>query len=61
MTNRDPSTGTVIAWTRPMLERFKVVNAQHHKGETFRFDGNEFDWGYAKYLIEYLEGNLTEG
>jgi len=47
----------VVAWTLPMLKRFKVAyqEAAAAKADTFMFDGNEFVVGYAKYLIEYLE------
>lgn len=43
-----------------MLERFKRTYAQAaaNQSAAFTFDGNEFDPGYAKYLIEYLEGLL---
>lgn len=44
----------MIAWTRPMLQRFKKAY-QACQGDRFMFDGHEFVKGYAKYLIEYLE------
>jgi len=51
-----------IAWTHPMLERFKAAYAQaclnKDRTDTFYFDGHEFVIGYAKYLIEYLEGEF---
>ncbi len=47
-----------IAWTRPMLERFKVAWACAD-GKNFTFDGYEFDSRYAKYLIEHLDANLA--
>ena len=55
-----PAGGTVITWTRPMLQRFKVAhaNALCEDKTEFTFDGNEFVVGYAKYLIQYLEGVL---
>jgi len=57
-----------ILWDRPMLERFKTTyNHVKASGETigyapdsFTFEGHEFVPGYAKYLIEYLEGQLPE-
>jgi len=47
-----------ISWTKPMLERFKKAwkLAQQQEGESFMFEENKFQKGYAKYLIEYLEG-----
>jgi len=50
-------TENVINWTRPMLERFRKALAKA-KGEAFIFEGNEFDPGYARYLIQYLETQL---
>lgn len=49
-----------ITWTLPMLRRFKVAYEQavRDKKDTFVFDGNEFVQGYAKYLIEFLEGHF---
>ena len=52
-----------INWTRPMLERFKrayadAINANPDRNSVFTFEGHEFVQGYAKYLIEYLEGLL---
>jgi len=52
-----------ITWTRPMLKRFKIVYSRHvaHSDHgVFIFDGHEFDTGYAKYLIEYLETLLSK-
>jgi hypothetical protein len=48
----------VITWTPAMLARFKKAydKAVAEKADTFMFDGNEFVVGYAKYLIEYLNG-----
>ena len=52
--------GTIISWNRPMLDRFKEAHAAASKrnAETFVFDGQGFLIGYAKYLIEYLEGQF---
>lgn len=51
---------TTITWNRPMLARFKKAynKAVEDKVETFVFDGHEFVPAYAKYLIEYLTGQL---
>jgi len=47
----------MITWTPNKLKRFKkAYNA--YEEDTFMFDGNEFVKGYAKCLIEYLEGRL---
>lgn len=55
------STNTV-AWDRKMLGRFKRVYTQvvNHpeKLDAFTFEGHEYVVDYAKYLIEYLEGQL---
>lgn len=51
----------VIEWTRPMLARFKKAYEAVCTGDrnaVFTFEGHEFVCGYAKYLIEYLEGKL---
>ena len=51
---------TMINWTRPMLSRFIQAHDAAAKGKQTMciFDGNEFDTGYAGYLIEYLEGEF---
>lgn len=43
-----------------MLRRFKKAyeEAAQAGNDTFLFDGNEFVLTYARYLIEYLEGQL---
>jgi len=53
---------TAISWTAPMLARFKRAysKALNAKAGSFTFDGNEFVVGYAKYLIEYLEGRFAQ-
>lgn len=59
----NPDNRPVINWTRPMLERFKVAYAEAAKAgkdAVFNFDGHDFVVGYAKYLIEYLDGNLQK-
>jgi hypothetical protein len=56
----DNDTHITISWTRPMLTRFKAAY-KAATTDTFTFDGHEFVRGYAKYLIEYLEGNLPGG
>lgn len=50
-----------IEWTRPKLERLKKAyrSAVDDKLKIFEFEGHEFIPGYAKYLIEYLEGRLS--
>lgn len=47
----------VINWTAEKLREF-IPLYEACKGKTFFFEGHEFDKGYAKYLIEYLEGKL---
>lgn len=46
-------------WDRAKLKRFRRAY-KNAKTEVFEFEGAEFVVGYAKYLIEYLDGLLTE-
>jgi hypothetical protein len=50
-----------VEWTRDKLKRFKKAyqRATQDGREVFEFEGHEFIPGYAKYLIEYLEGVLS--
>jgi hypothetical protein len=50
-----------ITWDRPMLERFRkaYAKAAASKDDVFTFDGHDFVLGYAKSLIEYLDGRLA--
>lgn len=52
-----------VKWDRPMLARFKRTYTQvvNHpkKPDTFTFEGHEYVVGYAKYLIQYLEGQFN--
>jgi hypothetical protein len=45
-----------IEFTIESLRRFKMAYREACRVgvRTFKFDGNEFDVGYAHYLIEYL-------
>lgn len=47
-----------VRWTRAKLVLFKAAySLAEELGQTiFTFEGNEYHIGYAKYLIEYLEG-----
>lgn len=48
---------TTIEWNRAMFKRFKKAYAlQTDTDAVFEFEGNQFVVGYAKYLIQYLEG-----
>ena len=51
-----------VAWTRPMLARFKrdYASAVKRNVDVFTFDGNEYLVAYAKYLIEYLANVFPE-
>jgi hypothetical protein len=42
------------------LQQFKkaFIKATKESKTVFTFEGNEFDSGYAKYLIEYLEAHF---
>lgn len=39
-----------------LKKAYKAAEANH--AETFTFEGNEYVVGYAKYLIEFLEGHF---
>lgn len=58
MANHQPE----ITWTPAKLQRFKVhyKTACDNTQESFRFEGHIFMCEYAKYLIEYLEGQFRE-
>jgi hypothetical protein len=49
-----------IAWNPEKLRRLKREYNKHKddKDKIFKFDGYDFLVGYAKYLIEYLEGRF---
>ncbi len=58
-----------IHFDEPMLKRFKTAYdvglaknpdiAKNPSGHIFVFEGNEFVYSYAKYLIEYLERSFA--
>lgn len=50
----------IVSWDKPSLKAFKreYEKAVRRGWKTFTFHGNEYVVGYAKYLIEYLEGVL---
>lgn len=50
----------MVEWTPKMLAQLKreYSEAAADKQETFMFNGNELVTGYAKYLIEYLDGEF---
>lgn len=56
---RFPAT-IMVSFDREKLERLKVSygEAVRLNADSFRFDGNEYIVGYAKYLIEYLDSQL---
>lgn len=35
--------------------------AQQSDAQSFTYEGNEFDTGYAKYLIEYIGTRFSDG
>ncbi len=49
-----------VTFTPEKLKKFKKVYDQHKsdKEATFEFEGKEYLVGYAKYLIEYLDGEM---
>ena len=51
----------LINWDRPMLKRFKKAYASTEDladDHVFVFEGNQYVRAYARYLIEFLEGEL---
>jgi hypothetical protein len=52
----------MITFTPEKLQLFKAAYqlAVDAHVDTFRFDDKEFVVGYAKYLIEYLDGELDK-
>jgi hypothetical protein len=48
-----------ISFDRAKLERLKARMAETGNSETFMFEGHEFVRGYARYLVEYLEGEFA--
>jgi hypothetical protein len=51
----------MVEFNKDKLIKFKKAydKATDELKTVFTFEGNEYDLGYAKYLIEYLEGKLT--
>ena len=50
-----------VNWTKDKLERFRKAYVAAKDGGNdaiFKFEGYEFVVGYAKYLIEYLDGRF---
>ena len=52
----------MIEFNETTLQQFKKAyeKATMRLETTFTFEGNEFDSGYAKYLIKYLELNFKK-
>jgi hypothetical protein len=52
-----------VSFDEDKLSNFKRAynNAKKEGKDIFIFDGNEFVLGYAKYMIEYLEGKFQKG
>lgn len=61
MSNQPTVDGTTITWTADKLKRLKGAYQQAVEAtdDEFSFDGNQFVTNYAKYLIEYLEGQFA--
>ena len=52
-----------IGWTKEKFELFKQEYAKHRSNGpdyVFKFEGHEVLVQYAKYLIEYLEGQFND-
>ena len=52
------SDKVMIEFTKEKLERFKKYYEACDK-ETFTFEGNEYVKGYAKYMIEHIEVQIS--
>lgn len=50
----------MVEFNKIKLIKFEKAydKAEKANAESFVFEGNEYVLGYAKYLIEYLEGKL---
>ena len=50
----------IVTYNQKDLEKIKILynEALEKKAESFEYNGNKYLVGYAKYLIEYLEGNF---
>ena len=61
MANQANDTGKMVSFTPESLVRFKNRYQQTVtlKNEQFDFEGDVYVVGYAKYLIEYLEGKFA--
>lgn len=51
---------TQVKFTKASLELLREAYEKAVKdgSDTFKFDGNEYFVGYAKYLLEYLKTRL---
>ena len=49
-----------IVWTESKIQRFEIVyNRAVKEGlDQFKFEGNVFVVGYAKYLLEWLKTRI---
>jgi hypothetical protein len=62
--NIRPALSPIIEWDRTKLERFRKSYVEAAEGESqggscvFEFDGHEFLTDYAKYLIQFLDGQF---
>lgn len=59
--SNDMAETPMVEFNKAKLIKFKKAYDKAEKADTesFVFEGNEYILGYAKYLIEYLEGRLT--
>lgn len=48
-----------ITWTPAKLAALKARMIETGNSESFVFEGNEFLRAYAKYLVEYLDGEFS--
>lgn len=59
--NLNSNSSTVVNWTRPLLNKFKMAYAlaADEGKDVFIFEDNGYTVGYAYYLITFLEGELA--
>lgn len=61
LNNLNSNSSTMVTWTRPLLNKFKMAYAlaADEGKDVFIFENNGYTVGYAYYLITFLEGELA--
>jgi hypothetical protein len=59
--NLNSNSSVMVSWTRPLLEKFRVEYEAAIRAEkdTFLFNDHGYTVGYARYLIQFLDGDLA--